>query len=128
MGSVRLPNLSINSTYNYFKNIFSNSFNFWFYYYSFFYFKSIINFLVDDLLVNLNFFRKANFFKLFNLNYKNISNNSILGEYKIFKIQNWYILNFFFCNKTKGADFFFFSDFNFNLFIEKKKMNYKFFF
>ena len=116
MGSVRLPNLSI------------NSFNFWFYYYSFFYFKSIINFLLQDSLINLNFFKKNNFLKSVNLNNKVALNNFILGEYKIFKVQNWYILNFFFCSKVKYFDFFSNSlNLNFNLFIEKKKMNYKLF-
>lgn len=128
MGSTRLPNLSLNGNFLYYKNIFNNKKSFWFYYYFFFFFNSVFTSVFNDgiiikfskhLFYN-NFFRISNYQKNF----------FILGLLNLYKVQNWLIINLFLYNSnnlkfkilTNNSHSFL----NLKLILKKKKsMNYK---
>lgn len=130
MGSVRLPNLSLNGNFLYFKNIFNKDRNFWHYYYFFFYANTVIKTIFkDDFLVKfskLSFFN--NDFKVVNFQ----KNTFYLGFIHLFKIQKWSVINLFLYNldvinvKTSNTIYFDQKTINLNLLVlKKKKLNYK---
>lgn len=127
MGSTRLPNLSLNGSYIYYKNIFNNKRSFWYYYYFFFFFTSVVTNIFNDALLfkfskNLFF---NNFFKI--ANYQ--KNSFFLGLLSLYKIQNWLVIKFFLYNSISLKNNFYSSSFqgliNLKLILKKKKMNYK---
>lgn len=129
MGSTRLPNLSINSTYLYYTNIFNSNFSFWYYYYFYFFFTKLIHYLfIDGLLIH---FSKNKFFdiKFKQLNF--LKNSFYLGSYHLFKNQHWFIIYIFIFNKTNLNNFllknpFLMNFLNLRKFYYKQKLNYKF--
>lgn len=127
MGSVRLPNLSINSTYLYYKNILNSNYSFWYYYYFYFLFAKLINYIILDGML-INFSTK----KFFNLNLKQnffTKNELYFGSFHLYKTQTWFIINLFLFQKNikninlqKNS----LSLINLKKLSLKTKMNYKF--
>jgi hypothetical protein len=126
MGSIKLPNLSINNNFMYYKNIFNNNASFWFYYYFYF----LINHVIDKILKDGFLFKFTknlflnNKFKIINF-YKNIF---YLGLINLIKIQKWLIINVNLYSSISLLNFNKFENSSSYLNIQlivKKKMKYK---
>lgn len=128
MGSTRLPNLSLNGSFLYYKNLFNSEKSFWYYYYFFFFSNYVMSSLFkDSFLIKFSkqiFFNLNNIFKVSNYQ-KNIY---FLGSINLFKIQNWLVINLFIYN-SENLNFRNLNSFNsLNLKIlneKKKNLNYK---
>lgn len=104
MGSIKLPNLSLNSKYLFFKNIMPLNSNFWNYYYFFFLLKLIFNALF--LNKNLSFFSYSSLKNSFK--FKNIL---FLGNLFIIYNKNYFII------KINYLNYYNFFNYNFKTFL-----------